>query len=89
MLKRNQKKKLIIFIQYSKSIYLDEFIKNNLYLTFNPNIISFTSTIKKADIIISDVFEELNEQQQVFYLDNPYDLNSWNDLILFISNQLL
>lgn len=89
ILKKNRLSQLTIFAQHSKSIYLNDFIKNTLFLTFNANIINFTNDIAAADLIITDVFSEVQEYKQVFYLENPYDLTAWSDLIIFISKRLL
>ena len=88
ILKNTKKERLTIFVHYSRSIYLNDFIKNNLFKTFSPESIRFTQTIREADLVISDIFEEVEKKQQVFYLENPYDLEIWHELILFISDCL-
>lgn len=83
---------LKVLIQYSKTIYGYDLIKNNLSHTFGEDVLEFTFDILEADIIISDSFEEIsdtiNNPPSVFYFEYPYDTTSWQDLIVFISKRL-
>ena len=83
---------LKVLIQYSKTIYGYDLIKNNLSHTFGENVLEFTLDILEADIVISDSFELISDETRnppsVFYFEYPYDTTSWQDLIVFISKRL-
>lgn len=84
--------KLHILIQYSKTIYGYDLIKNKLSIIFGTTILEFTSTIKDADIVISDCFEQLqitsSKKPLFFYFEYPYDQIVWQSLIKIISQQI-
>ena len=88
ILKKNRVKKLTIFVHDSKSIYLNDFIKKNLALTFSTKSMAFTNDIYSADLIITDGFSEVRKYKQVFYLEDPYDSDNWSELLIFISKLL-
>lgn len=83
---------LKVLVQYSKTIYGYDLIKNNLSHTFGESVLEFTLDILEADIVISDSFEvianETDTPPSVFYFEYPYDTTSWQDLIVFISKRL-
>ncbi|WP_025871882.1 helix-turn-helix domain-containing protein [Enterococcus crotali] len=84
--------KLNILIQYSKTSYGYDLIKNNLSIIFGKDTLEFTFDEHAADIIISDAFEhELHDVERsntFFYFEYPYNTHVWQELILFISKHL-
>ncbi|MFD2307033.1 helix-turn-helix domain-containing protein [Enterococcus termitis] len=84
--------KLNILIQYSKTAYGYDLIKNNLCIIFGKDALAFTFNEEEADIIISDAFEhELYSAEcksHFFYFEYPYSAHTWRELILFISTHL-
>ncbi|WP_429953632.1 hypothetical protein [Enterococcus sp. AZ192] len=88
---RNQTK-LNLFIQYSKTTYGYDLIKNKLSTIFNSTVLEFTFDIDKADIIISDSYESLelieSNGPMIFYFEYPYDEAVWQSLTKFINQQI-
>ncbi|WP_086314465.1 hypothetical protein A5821_002036 [Enterococcus sp. 7F3_DIV0205] len=87
----SHQKKLKILIQYSKTIYGYDLIKNRLSNFFSKSAITFTYNMEEADIIISDSYEHTkseNEQAIVFYFEYPYDQDEWHKLLKSISQLL-
>lgn len=84
--------KLKIFIQYSKTTYGYDLIKNKLATIFGSAVLEFTLNIKDADIIISDSYEQIEKTDStkslIFYFEYPYDQTVWQSLTTFISQHI-
>lgn len=88
----NNQTTLKLFIQYSKTIYGYDLIKNKLSTIFNSTVLEFTFDITKADIVISDSCESLDlieaNKPMIFYFEYPYDEAVWQSLTKFINQQI-
>ncbi len=84
--------KLKLFIQYSKTTYGYDLIKNKLASIFSSSVLEFTLNIKDADIIISDSYEQIGKTSSsnplTFYFEYPYDQTVWQNLTKLISQQI-
>lgn len=81
-------KPLTIFCQYSKNFYIVDEIKNSLLTLFSAKAIMFTTSIQKADVVISDCYEGDIPNKDFFYFSDPYDPEAWKLLSQFIHNHL-
>lgn len=80
---------LKVLLQYSKTSYGYDLIKNNLSIIFGKSMLEFTFNTFEADIIISDAYEFIEPANDSFYyFEYPYSKETWQELILFISQRL-
>ncbi len=84
----NKKKKIKIFVNFSRIIAGEDFIKHKILDMFGTDNITFTLNILNADIIISDCYEGNVPQNNCFYIEELYDLGIWKNLFDFIQKYL-
>lgn len=80
---------ITLYINYSADISTALYIKNKLKQFFNPSLISFCEIPEQADIIISNRFEGKNFTHCTFYLENIFDEEAWQRLIMYLSESLI
>ncbi|WP_270598341.1 helix-turn-helix domain-containing protein [Enterococcus asini] len=71
---------LLLYIQFSKNMFGETYIKARLTQMFGRENILFTDNIHKANLIISNYFEEHYKNKRFFHFDNLDDSSTWTRL---------
>ncbi|MBK0084299.1 helix-turn-helix domain-containing protein [Lactococcus sp. S64] len=80
----SKKSNLIIFLEMANDLSSSQYIEFKLRQTFNSERIKITNDIEKANMIITDTFEDLKYNDKVFYLDSINNKNAWSELQMYI-----
>lgn len=85
-----QESKFNIYIQYSKNIHSEAFIKKRLHAIFGNQILTIVTNIEEADLIISDCIELTDySKQEFFYFNFTYDIDTWTQLTNYIQKKIM
>ncbi|WP_169741060.1 helix-turn-helix domain-containing protein [Carnobacterium gallinarum] len=79
-----EKTHLTAYIQFSKDMFGESYIHNQLYKLFGKENIMVVDHITDADIIISDFYEYRYKEENYFYFDAVDNKASWSKLFNFV-----
>ncbi|MGX7059048.1 helix-turn-helix domain-containing protein [Vagococcus humatus] len=77
-----------VLLQITENVYMGEIIRKNIKDFFHSDLLQFTDDLSKADLIISDTYEQEQGMCPQVYLDNPYDASQWERVFAFLSDFL-
>ncbi|GFO51670.1 transcriptional regulator [Lactococcus garvieae] len=77
-----------IYIVHNSNIATPPLIRSAIKKVFNDELVHFVETPNQADIIISDAFEEITSENNIFYFENPSNKDTWASLFTFISSYI-
>lgn len=83
-----KEKELLIFVQYSKDLVGEHFIKNIIQQFYNEKAIRFVSSIHDADILISDCIEFQDTDAEFYLFEDTSRFSSWVNLSSFLQERL-
>lgn len=79
---------LQIYLQLTKNFTDIPYVTQQLSILFNPEIVTITTDIRTANLVISDTLEPSSNDQPVFFIDSLRDYAQWQSLVEMI-HQLL